>query len=126
MGGALDLMENAFNKITVNNTMILGENFMMEIFLELSNNVDPFKGYLEYMFSEKLSDLVTSGTTLDDKVLPYELLKAAQFSSSLSRLMSCVAILEVKPLRHLEFQDETKVTHNYLSSICSKYSLSSI
>lgn len=120
MGGALDLMENAFNKITVNNTVIFDEDFMMEIFLEISNNVDPFNSYLEYMFSEKLSDLMTPGTTLDDTVLPYELLNAAQFSSSLSRLMSCVVILEVRPLQHFEFQDETKVTHNYLSSICSK------
>ena len=119
-------MEKACNKIIDNNSLILDEDFMVEFFSEISNNVDLFKTYLECIFSEKLSDQVTPSTTLDDKVLPYELLKAAQFSSSLSRLMSCVAILEVKPLRHLEFQDETKVTHNYLSSICSKYSLSSI
>ena len=49
-------MEQTINKITTDNSQILDEHFMMEMFTEISNHVDPFNAYLEYMLSEKLSD----------------------------------------------------------------------
>ena len=49
-------MEKAFEQILVNGELIFDEDFMMnQMFVELSETIDPFKRYLEFMFEEKLS-----------------------------------------------------------------------
>jgi hypothetical protein len=55
MGKALDAMEKAFEQILDNGELIFDEDFMMnQMFVELSETIDPFKRYLEFMFEEKL------------------------------------------------------------------------
>ena len=42
MGMALDAMEAAFQEIVDNGELLFDEDFMMNIFSEISNAVDPF------------------------------------------------------------------------------------
>ena len=57
----------------------MDEDFMMnKLLLDLSETIDPFKEYLEYMFEEKMSIVGSSG----DKVLPWDLLCAELFYPS--------------------------------------------
>jgi len=92
MGNVLDLMGSAFTKINDDNSLIINEEFMMEMFAKNSNTVDPFQAYLTYMFSEKLSNNVIPGNSLDENVLPYDLMRAALF------YLSCIDILKTDGL----------------------------
>ena len=50
MGKALDLMETAFESILNDGSLIYDEKFMMNsIFAEITESVDPFREYLQYM-----------------------------------------------------------------------------
>ena len=78
MGFALDAMETAFESILDNGELILDEDFMMnQIFADISSRVDPFREYMEYMWMERTSHVVSKKS--EDKVLPYDLLRAALF-----------------------------------------------
>jgi hypothetical protein len=92
MGNVLVLMENAFPKINNDSSFIIDEEFMMEVSAQISNIFDPFQAYLTYMFSEKLSNNVIPGNSLDEKVLPYDLMRAALF------YLSCIDILKTDGL----------------------------
>jgi hypothetical protein len=58
MGKALDTLEDAFEAIIEDTSKFLDEDFMMGLFLEISDKVDPFKAYPEYMFEGKLGNIV--------------------------------------------------------------------
>ena len=79
MGKVLDLMEISFESIVDDPKLILDEEFMMGIFSEISDKVDPFQEYLTYMFEEKLSPTISKGSSIDDKVLPYDEVRCAIF-----------------------------------------------
>ena len=79
MGKALDLMETTFKSIVDDPKLILDEDFMMSIFSEISETVDPFQEYLTYMFEEKLSPTISKSTSIDDKVLPWDEVRCAIF-----------------------------------------------
>ena len=79
MGKALDLMETSFESIVDDPKLILDEEFMMGIFSDISDKVDPFQEYLLYMFEEKLSPTISKGSSIDDKVLPYDEVRCAIF-----------------------------------------------
>jgi hypothetical protein len=79
MGKALDIMESAFESIIDDPSKFLDEDFMMGLFTEITTKVDPFKAYLEYMFEEKLGNIVVNSTSDDDKILPYDQIRAAVF-----------------------------------------------
>ena len=46
MGQALDLMEDVFVQIKNNGEMLLNEEFMMNIYQPLAEQVEPFQDYL--------------------------------------------------------------------------------
>jgi hypothetical protein len=127
MGKALDAMEEAFEAIIDNGELILDEDFMMNIFSELTEKIDPFKDYMEYMFEDKLSSI----DAVEEKVMPWDLLRAAVFYSSRADIVQtdeqCPALGMVLATRFLiEFRDTSKVTSGYLSSIAGKHSLAVI
>jgi hypothetical protein len=66
MGRVLDIMETAFMEIIDDPSKFLDEDFMMGLFSEISTQVDPFKAYHEYMFEEKLSNIVENSKLDDD------------------------------------------------------------
>eukprot|EP00956_Cyclotella_meneghiniana_P014747 scaffold22205_cov76-Cyclotella_meneghiniana.AAC.14 len=130
MGKALDLMETAFESIINDGSLIYDEDFMMNsIFAEISDTVDPFREYLQYMWVKK-SGYTVAGPR-DEKVLPVDELRAALFYPSRADIMQtddlCTELGVVSAMAFLkEFRDTTKATHNYLSSIDGRYSLKTI
>jgi len=53
MPWALELMDEAFSKIMVNEELFLDDDFVMSIFTPILDKIKPFKNYLLYMFEEK-------------------------------------------------------------------------
>jgi hypothetical protein len=83
------------------------------------------------MFNEKLGNQVTPGSSIDQKELPYDLLRAALFYPSRIDIvrtdkLCCRLGGEAAATFLIEFCDELKATHNYLSSIGGKYSQAEI
>eukprot|EP00956_Cyclotella_meneghiniana_P040421 scaffold194930_cov35-Cyclotella_meneghiniana.AAC.1 len=130
MGKALDLMETAFESIINDGSLIYDEDFMMNsIFAEISDTVDPFREYLQYMWVKK-SGYTVAGPR-DEKVLPVDELRAALFYPSRADMMQtndlCAELGVVSAMAFLkEFRDTNKASHNYLSSIDGRYSLKTI
>ena len=128
MGKALDILEDAFEAIIEDPSKFFDEDFMMGLFSEISDKVDPFKAYLEYMFEEKLGNIVVNSKDEEDKVLPYDEIRAAVFypnrkdiiqTDTLCRELAVTAATAFL----IEFRDERKATSTYLSSIEGKSSL---
>ena len=59
MGSVLDLMEDRFEEISSDGSLMINEDYMMDMFSLTVINVDPFVVYLEFMFTEKQSKPVT-------------------------------------------------------------------
>jgi len=57
MGCTLDMLEDAFIKISCDGTLLLDEDFVMNIFSDIVDEVEPFDKYLNFMFNEKSSNL---------------------------------------------------------------------
>ncbi len=58
MGTMLDLMEECFEGIVEDGMLMLDESYMMDMFSSIADKVDPFKDYLDFMFTQKLSKRV--------------------------------------------------------------------
>ncbi len=58
MGRTVDMLEDAFIKISSNGLLILDEDFMMNIFSNIVGEVEPFEKYLQFMFNKKASNSV--------------------------------------------------------------------
>jgi hypothetical protein len=121
MGSTVDMLEHKFNKICNNGSLILDEDFMMNIFSEIIEEVKPFKKYLKFMFNEKVSNPIRSKAK-DEKVKPYQRPCEELFyptwkdicqKNELARKMA----VEAATVFLIEFRDPTKVTSQYLSSI---------
>jgi hypothetical protein len=131
MGLALDLMETAFESIIDAPELILDEDFMMGIFSKISEKVDPFQAYLSYMFEEKLSPNISRSTSIDDKVLPFDQIRAAVFYPDRVDIIQteklCKEIgVDAASAFLVEFRDERKATSKHLSSIGGEYSMEMI
>lgn len=121
MGWTVDLMEAAFEEIAKDGSKLLDEDFMMNIFKEIIDKVALFRDYLQFMFEEKQSSPVGSRWE-EDKVLPFDELRAAVFYPTRSDIRqthdtACRLAEEAALVFLLEFRDLTKATSSYLSSI---------
>ena len=127
MGAACELLEHAMVDVAETPELFLDEDFMMNIFSDLKNKVDPFADYLNYMFTEKSSHPIGGSRTQDDKVLPYDILIAELFypvrnenrqthnlSIRLGELIADTMLIELR--------DKSKNTWEYLSSCDGRYS----
>ena len=79
MGTMLDLMEAHFEMIADEDTLMVNEDYMMDMFLTITDKDNPFNNYLQFMFTEKFSMPVGVCKAVDDKVLPYNELHAELF-----------------------------------------------
>ena len=79
MGIACKLLEDAMVDMAKTPELFLDEDFMMNIFSDLQNKVDPFANYLKYIFMEKLSNPSEGSRKQVDKILPYNELIAELF-----------------------------------------------
>ena len=75
MGRCVDLMKEAFLKIADDGELILNEDYMMNIFKPIRDTVTPLDEYLTMMFEEKQGNVLSSRLE-EDKVLPYDILRA--------------------------------------------------
>ena len=66
------LIEDRFEEISENGSLMLNEDYMMDMFSSIAIKVDPFAEYLEFMFTEKQSKPVTGCKSNDEKILPYD------------------------------------------------------
>ncbi len=53
VGSVLDLMEDRFEEISSDGSLMMNEDYMMDMFSPIAIKVDPFAVYLELMFTEK-------------------------------------------------------------------------
>ena len=51
----------------------------MDMFSSIADRVDPFKDYLDFRFTQKLSKRVDGSSSIEDKVLPFDVLRAEMF-----------------------------------------------
>ena len=58
---------------------MLDESYMMDMLSSIADKVDPFKDYLDFMFTQKLSKRVNGSNLIEDKVLPFDVLRAELF-----------------------------------------------
>ena len=70
MGSVLDLMEDRFEEIS--GSLMMNDDYMMDMFSSIAINVDPFAKYLEFMFTEKQSISVAGRKSDDENILPYD------------------------------------------------------
>ncbi len=82
LGKVLDLMEDRFEEISKDGTLLLNEDYMMDMFSDFADKVDSFADCLQFMFTEKLNKAVGGCVSNDDKVLPYDELRAELFYPS--------------------------------------------
>jgi hypothetical protein len=65
MGRTIDLMEEAFEKIANDGQMMLDNEFMMNIFEPIVDQVEPFAEYLEFIFENKEGHVLGSREKAD-------------------------------------------------------------
>ena len=65
MGRVVDLLEDAIEEVAINGERLLEEDFSMNIFSDIANDIPPFHEYLMYMFEGKTSHNI--GVTLSWK-----------------------------------------------------------
>ena len=49
---------------------MVNEDYMMDMFLTIADKNDPFNNYLQFMFTEELSQPVDVCKSVDNEVLP--------------------------------------------------------
>jgi len=72
MGRALDVVHAAFLELEADGSKGLDEDYMMNLFSSIADEVKPLKSYLTYMFEEKESNVVDSKSK-EDRKLPFDL-----------------------------------------------------
>jgi hypothetical protein len=121
MGRTLDMLEDAFIKISSDGALLLDEDFVMNIFSDIVEEVEPFDKYLNFMFNEKSSNPVGTWNR-ENKVKPYQLLRKELFYPTRKDIqqtydLTCQLACEAASIFLMEFRDPTKATSKYLSSI---------
>ena len=77
MGRALDTLHSKLDEIVNNPSLILDEDFMMNIFEEYLNELSPFKKYWDFMFNKKQIKLIARKSSA--KVASFAMLRDELF-----------------------------------------------
>ena len=131
MGRAVDLLEKAMLQVVDNSELFLDEEFMMSMFSEITDDIDPFQQYMEYMFEEKQSNPVGGSRAADTKTLPFDELRAELFyptrrANRQTQDTACQLGKVIAATIIVELRDTSKATSHYLSSIKGKFSQAQI
>ena len=121
MGSVLQLMEDRFEEISNNGSLMMNEDYMMDMFSSISIKVDPFTYCLEFMFTEKQRKPVAGQKSNDKKVLQHDKLRAEIFYPArvdIWQTDGLVSCLEEKAATTflIEFWDTLQATSAHLSS----------
>ena len=68
MGRVVDILEGALEKFVLDKELVLNEMFMVNIFKELRDKLQPFNEYWLHMFDKKIMSLVVD---LSSKVVHF-------------------------------------------------------
>jgi hypothetical protein len=114
-------MEDAFEKIARDGERMLDEQFMMNIFEPIVNQVEPFSQYLEYAFKKKEAREHCTQNK-HDKRLPFDELQAELFYPTCNYVRqshdTACRLAEVAAATFLiESRDPKKATSDYLLNI---------
>jgi hypothetical protein len=121
MARVADMLEKAMEVVVSDGSKFLDEDFIMNIFQDITKQVDPFKDYLAFIFEEKQSYPVGSRSE-EDAVLPFDQLRAELFyperdENRKSYRMACRLAEEAATTILTELRDPSKATSHYLSSL---------
>ena len=127
MGDVVDTLEAAMEEIAGDGKLMLNEDFVMNIFSKFQEKIDPFDEYLAYIFEEKLSNPIGGSTSVENKVIPFDLLRAELFyptrmENRQTHQFCCRLAEEIASTILAELRDPRKATSQYLSSCMGKYS----
>jgi hypothetical protein len=106
--------------------MLLNEDFMMNIFQPIVNQVEPFAEYLKFIFEKKEAHALGSQDN-NDNWFPFIEMRAEFFFPSHNYVRqthsTACCLAEVAAATFLiKFRDPEKATSDYLSSISGKRS----
>ena len=128
MGRVVDLLECAMESIEQNQSLVLDQNFMMNIFKDLKEELPPLSDYLKFLYKEKKSSLFGNQKS---KVIPLANLRDELFSpicetnkDTTSMTIELGKIAASAILK--EIRDESKATAQYLSSVSGEFSWGNI
>ena len=122
MGRVVDILEKSLEKISKKGALILDEKFMMEVFLPLHSEIEPFNDYWVHMFDKKQMSRVADKSS---KVLHFGKLRSELFTPTLPTNIESSTVAKklstnVADALLVELRDTRKATSKYLSSSKSK------
>ena len=125
MGRALDTLHKTMKEISDKPSLILDEDYMMNIFKEYIDELPPFKEYWNFMFNKKQMAVVARKSGA--KVLPLAKLRDECFSPKNSTNKKTedrvIELAEVAASTMvIELEDPKKATYRYLTISRSEYS----
>ena len=129
MGRTIDILEEALVKIEEDNELIIQEDYMMNIFKSLMEELPPLEEYINHMFEKKQQKVVSgfnsSGRKL--KEIPFSVLRDELFFPKLdtnhntNNFMEELAKIVAQSILQ-ELRDTKKATHEHLSSVGGRFS----
>jgi hypothetical protein len=130
MGDVVD-MEDAMEEIAGDGKLMLNDDFVMNVFSKFQEKIDPFDEYLMFLFEEKLMNPIGGSTSVDDKMIPFDLMRAELFyptkmENRQTHQFCCRLTEEIASTILAELRDPRKATSQYLSRCVVKYSKSVI
>ncbi len=119
-GDILGDLEEGFEKIVEDGSLMLDEDFMMNLFHDRTKHITPFQDYLKHIFEEG-SSLAVASNASEDKVVKMDLVRAQVFYPTRADIVqthdfSCLLAPEIAAAFLCEFRDKKKATWQYLSS----------
>ena len=121
MSRVADMLEKAMEEVASDGLKFLDDDFIMNIFNEIVEQVDPFEEYLNYIFEEQQSYPVGSRDK-DDAMLPFDQLRAELFyperkENRRTHDIACQLAENIAITILVELRDPKKATSHYLSSL---------
>ena len=93
MGDVVDTLKVAMEEIAGDGKLMLNEDLIVNIFSKFQEKIDPFNKYFTYIFEKKLSNPIGWMTSVDNKVIPFNLLRAELFYPT--RMENCLKSIPI-------------------------------
>ena len=124
MGRVLDILEESMDEINTNHSLILSKDYMMGIFVELHDELPPFKEFWEHKFEKQRMSVVRHTRT---KVVHLARLRDELFAPVVEDNKNAGDIVEtladiVSESFLQELRDTNKASYKYLTSSGSSFS----
>ncbi len=119
MGRAVTLLHDTFVDVQGDGSLLLEENFIMNIFSPLYKEIPPLKQYLDYHFEEKEGNVIGSNKEHDcvlaiDKAMA-DLFFPQKMENHQTTEFCHKLVVGVATILLTELIDPTKSTHNYIN-----------